>query len=421
MTPAADKTTLKNGIRIVTLRMPHFRSVSMGVWVDVGARDETLNESGLSHLIEHMIFKGTKRRSAFQIAKEFDAIGGHTNAFTSMETTCYHAKVLDNHLESMVDILSDIFLYSVFDASELNREKPVILQEIGMMEDSPDDYIHQLAGNAFWGDHALGRSILGPPENIQRFKADTLKEFFSRLYQPERIIISAAGNLSHQQIVDLVGTEFEKIKPGNGFPERSRPQTQTGLYLYHRDLEQSHICLSVPGLSILDPRRFAGSLLNTILGGNMSSRLFQEIREKRGLAYAVYSFVASYADAGMFGTYAAVEPGKGIETVRLMQRELIRLQGTAVDENEISDAKEFTKGSLLMAAESTDHQMVRLAQNEMHLGRHVPMAEIIAEIESVTPKDILALARDLLDDRQMTLTVLGPSPDQNGFQEALQR
>jgi predicted Zn-dependent peptidase len=421
MTPAADKTTLKNGIRIVTLRMPHFRSVSMGVWVDAGARDETPDESGLSHLIEHMIFKGTRRRSAFRIAKEFDAIGGYTNAFTSMETTCYHAKVLDNHLGAMVDILSDIFLNSLFDASELNREKPIILQEISMMEDSPDDYIHQLAGTAFWGDHALGRSILGPPENIERFSADILKKFFSRLYQPDRIIIAASGNLSHQQIVDLVGMEFEKIEPGTGFPERIQPKTQTGIYLHHRELEQSHICLSTPGLSIHDPRRFAGSLLNTIVGGNMSSRLFQEIREKRSLAYTVYSFVSAYVDAGMFGAYAAVEPGNSFETVRFMQDELIRFLDTTVTESELTDAKEFTKGSLLLAAESTDNQMVRLAQNEMHLERYVPLSEIIAEIESVTPEDILALARELFADRSMALTVLGPSPDQSGFQEALFR
>ena len=218
-----NKTILKNDIRILTKRMPYLRSVSMGVWVDVGARDETAEESGLSHFIEHMIFKGTSKRTGFQIAKEFDAIGGHTNAFTSMENTCYHAKVMNIHLVTMVDILTDIFLNSVFDENEVERERPVILHEIGMLEDTPDEYVHFLAGNVFWGDTPLGRSVLGTRNNIMRFNGDMIKNFFHRLYQPERIVIAAAGNLDHHQFVDLIAPAFESINPGNGFPER-RPR-----------------------------------------------------------------------------------------------------------------------------------------------------------------------------------------------------
>ncbi|MGD2151383.1 MAG: pitrilysin family protein, partial [Desulfobacterales bacterium] len=303
-----NKTTLKNGIRIVSKKMPHIHSVSMGVWVNVGARDELSSENGLSHFIEHMIFKGTEKRTAFQIAKEFDSIGGQTNAFTSAENTCYHAKVLDTHLETMVDILSDIFLNSVFDEKEIENERAVIFQEIGMVEDSPDEYIHVLSGRNFWGDNSLGRSVLGTRENVADFNSHTIKRFFHKLYQPERIVISAAGNLEHNRLVDLIGPVFESIHPGNSFPERFTPQGRCKVNLHQRNLEQVHICLGTKGVSITDPRRYAYSLMNTIFGGNMSSRLFQEIREKRGLAYSVYSFISSYVDTGVFGASAAVNP-----------------------------------------------------------------------------------------------------------------
>jgi len=319
--------------------MPHVRSVSMGVWVDVGARDESPSENGLSHLIEHMIFKGTRRRSAYDIAKEFDAIGGHTNAFTSFETTCNHAKVMDARLESMVDILSDIFLNSVFDPTEIERERPVILQEIGMSEDNPEDYLQTLAGRAVWGDTPLGRSILGTRENVSAFTSQDVKRFFKRLYQPERILISAAGNLDHQKFVALVRDGFEQINPGNGFPERTAPPVLANTGIFQRDLEQEHLCINTPGISISDPRRFAFSLLNTILGGNMSSRLFQEVREQRGLAYSVYSFASSYMDNGLFGLYAGVSPDNTQQTLDLMLQQLDRLQTEPVGADELADAK----------------------------------------------------------------------------------
>jgi predicted Zn-dependent peptidase len=405
---AVDKTTLDNGIRIVSKTMPHAHSVSMGVWVNVGARDESEPESGLSHFIEHMIFKGTRKRSAFQIAKEFDAIGGHTNAFTAMENTCYHARVMDTHTETMVDILSDIFINSVFDPVEVDKERPVILQEIGMVEDSPEEYVHVLSGHNFWGDNPLGRSILGSPKNIIQFDAQMIKKFFRRLYQPERIVISAAGKLEHHRLVDLVRPAFETIKPGNGFPQRMTPQGCSVVDLTHRDLEQMHICLSAKGLSITDPRRYTFSLLNTILGGNMSSRLFQEVREKRGLAYSVYSFISSHGDTGMFGVYVGVAPQRAQETTQLVLDEIHRLRKERVDASELKGAIEYTKGGLMLASESIDNQMVRSAQNEIHFGCEIPLQEIIDKVESVTREDILALANDLFHPRQMALTLLGP-------------
>ncbi len=420
MIPAVNKTTLANGIRILTKKMPYVRSVSMGVWVDVGSRDESLNESGLSHFIEHMIFKGTKKRTAFQIAKEFDAIGGLTNAFTTMENTCYHAKVLDTHLETMVEILSDIFLNSVFDAKEVAKERPVILQEIGMVEDSPDEYVHVLLGNNFWGNNPLGRLILGTRKNIINFDAETIKGFFHRFYQPERIIISLAGNISHDRLIDLIGPVFEKIKPGkNVFPERITPQRRSLVKLHPRDLEQVHVCLGTKGIAITDPRRYAFSLLNTILGGNMSSRLFQEIRERKGLAYSVYSFTSSHIDTGMFGVYAGVDPKKAPETIELILEEMRKIKETRVSSTELHNAKEFTKGSLMLASESNDTQMVRLAQSEIHFGHYTPLQEVVDNIESVTKDEIIDLAKSLFQTKELALTILGPVTDKKSFENLL--
>jgi predicted Zn-dependent peptidase len=388
--------------------MAHVRSVSMGVWVDVGARDESEHQSGLSHFIEHMIFKGTARRSAYQIAKEFDAIGGHTNAFTSMENTCYHAKVMDSHLTTMVEILSDIFLNSAFDPQEVERERPVILQEIGMVEDSPEEYLHVLAGQNYWGDHPLGRSILGSREHISSYAAETIREFFHRFYHPERIIVAVAGNVEHERIVGLIGPSFATIHNGQPLPERTVPQVQPKNQTHKRRLEQVHLCLTAPGISITDPRRFAFSLLNAILGGNMSSRLFQEIREKRGLAYSVYSFMMSHVDTGMFGVYAGVGAANVSETMDLTRQALARLIQAPVSTEELRDAKEYTKGNLLLSDEGVDNQMVRIAQNEIHFGRYVPLDDVVKKIDAVRAEEIQSLAHDLFQPERSAWTLLGP-------------
>ncbi len=413
------KTTLNNGIKIVSQNMPHFHSVSMGVWVNVGAREESPEESGLSHFIEHMIFKGTQRRTAYQIAKAFDSIGGQTNAFTSAENTCYHAKVMDTHLDIMVDILSDIFLNSVFNEKEVENERAVILQEIGMMEDSPDDYIHFLSGINFWGKNSLGRSVLGNRENIRNFDSDALKGFFSRFYQPERIIISAAGNLEHNHLVDIAGPVFESIRPGNAFPDRMTSDGRCQVDVHYKDLEQVHICLGTKGMSITDPRKYEYSLLNTILGGNMSSRLFQEIREKRGFAYAVYSFISSYVDTGMFGVYAGVHPDNAFKSVELILKEIFKIKKVRIDPDELRYAKEFTKGNLMLASESNDNQMVRMAQTETHYGRYIPLEEVVNKIEAVTEDDICNLAETLFPAHRFALTLLGPVTDKDEFDDML--
>jgi predicted Zn-dependent peptidase len=419
MNQTVNKTKLDNGVCIITKRIPNVRSVTMGVWVNSGARDESKTENGLSHFIEHMIFKGTRQRSAYQIAKEFDAIGGHTNAFTAMESTCYHAKVMDTHTETMVDILSDIFLNSLFDEAEIERERMVIFQEIGMVEDTPEDYIHILTGATYWGDNPLGRSILGTRENISRFNTQDLRNFFHRFYQPDRIVISAAGALEHNHMVDLLEPTFGFIKPVGGFPERVTPMGQSIFNLHTRQIEQAHICISTRGLSIKDPRRYTFSLLNTIFGGNMSSRLFQEIRENKSLAYSVYSFISSHTDTGMFGIYAAVDPKKAAETVALVIKELRRIRENTVHQSELQNAKEFSKGSMLLASESVDNQMVRLAQNEIHFGRYIPLQYVVDKIEGVTVEDVHALINVLLEEERLTMNILGPISDKSDFDDLL--
>jgi len=416
MAATINKSILANGIRILTKKMPYMRSVSMGIWVDAGARDESTVESGLSHFIEHMLFKGTHKRNAFQIAREFDAIGGLTNAFTSMEKTCFHARVMDEHLPTMFDILGDILLNSCFETQEIENERPVILQEISMQEDSPDEYVHYLCANNFWGDAPLGRSVLGKRENVSAYDNHAIRDFFKRAYQPERIIISAAGNLDHTRFADLVGpiftssarSDFGGMQSPYAWPERCTPPEHRTVNLHFRQLEQAHIIIGTPGISITDSRRYTFSLMNTLLGGNMSSRLFQKIRERRGLAYSVYSFFTSYVDTGMFGVYAGVAPDNVNETIRLIIKEMDELKNKRISDDELARAKEFTKGNLVLASESNDNQMVRLAQNEFNLGRQTPLKEVITKIEAVTTENIIELARSLFQLRQPCLTILGP-------------
>jgi predicted Zn-dependent peptidase len=366
-----------------------------------------------------MIFKGTKRRTALQIAKEFDAIGGQCNAFTSKENTCYYAKVMDTHVDTMVDLLSDIFLNSVFDPGEVERERQVILQEIRLLEDTPDDYVHVLLSRNVWGNHPLGRSILGTRDTVEQFDSDTIKACFSRAYQPERIVITAAGNLQHESFVELSAGAFGIVGKENDFPERIRPAMGWVTTAYPKDLEQVHISLGTEGVHTSDPRRHACVLLNVVLGGNMSSRLFQEIRERRGLAYAVYSYASSYCDSGLMGVYVGVAKANTEEVIRLITREMNRLKEEPVDSAELKNAKEHLKGGLYLATESTDTQMTRLAQNEIIFGRHIPLQEVVDEIEKVTAEDIMALAQDIYKDGAVSMSLLGPVDGNTSYEDLL--
>ena len=408
-----SSTTLDNGLRVVTERMEHLRSVSVGIWVDVGSRDEEPEQAGFSHLLEHMIFKGTERRTALSIAKEIDSIGGMSNAFTSRERTCFHAKVLDYHLEEIVDLLTDIFLNSLFSPQELKREQEVVLQEIKMVDDTPDDHVHQLLPQLLWPEDPMGRPIQGTVESVTGATPDSLRGYIKDSYAPGRIIISAAGSLDHQHLVKLVEPLFGSLNGDTGPGRTPAAKPIAGDLIKEKELEQVHLCLGLEGVSALSPDRFPCALLNVLLGGSMSSRLFQEVREKRGLAYSVYSYLASYSDAGMLGLYLGVEPARTREALEVVLEVMEELgQGTL--EEELAKAKEHLKGSIFLAAESTDSRMSRLAKNEFNFGRYIPYEEVAAKIQATTPEMVSALAAKILDRRKLALVALGP-----GVEEAL--
>lgn len=413
------KTTLSNGVKILNMHIPHVRSVAMGVWLDTGSRDESPKENGMAHFIEHMLFKGTTTRSAYEIAKAFDAIGGHTNAFTSMESTCYHAKAIDTHLEKMSDILSDIFLNPAFIPEEMENELQVVLQEISMTEDNPDEYVHLLFDKHFWEGHSFSRSILGTPENLMSFTRDDVLKFFRRNYDPKKVIIAAAGNIEHSRLVDLVGKPFETIKTSPAFPERVAPEPRPHVMVHEKDIEQAHICIGMKGINYTSPDRFAAGVMNTILGGNMSSRLFQEIREKRGLAYNVYSYNSTNTDSGSFGVYAGVAPENAEKSVTLIRKELDRLRKEPVSQSELDAAREFIRGNILLAEENTDGQVMRIAQNETYFGRFISVSEVSEKLDKVTREDIQRLASECFEPESLALTALGPDLDAESLRSVL--
>jgi len=403
-----QKTTLENGIQVITEEIPHVHSVSVGIWVKSGSRDERRGENGISHFIEHMLFKGTKRRSAEQIAKEIDAVGGVLNAFTTKEFSSFYAKVLANHLPVALGLLFDLFLNSLFSREEIDKERQVIIQEISMVEDTPDEYIHDLFSQSFWPRHPLGFPILGRVETISLMGQKGLMEFYRQHYLGARPIIVAAGNLKHENLLRPVRETLEKIKPLAEKRQGRPPHPHPCLLVKHKKLEQAHLLLGTPGLSVAHPGRYAFFLLNTILGGGMSSRLFQEIREKRGLAYSVYSFLSSFIDNGMLGVYVGVGESTLGQALQLILREMRKLAAGSLKPKELRAAKEQLKGNLLLSLESTDSRMTRLAKNELYFNRFVGTEEIIEGIERVSVEEVCTLARELFRPDYLSLTVLGP-------------
>lgn len=403
-----QKTVLQNGVRVVTEKMSGVKSASMGIWVNVGSRDEKSDEQGVSHFIEHMLFKGTQRRSAFDIARELDAVGGFANAFTSKEHVCFHAKVLGSHLPLVVDVLTDIFLNSVFAPQEIEREQQVIIQEIRMIEDTPDEYIHILFQELFWKDNPLGCPIYGTADSIEHITRERILEYLGRSFIPARIVIAAAGDLEHQQFVDLVAPSMEILQPAENLDRRRLPKNHHIVEIVAKDLEQVHVCLGMPGTSHLDENRFACHLLNVILGSSMSSRLFQEIREQRGLAYSIYSFLNSHKDTGLLGIYAGVSAENVTETLDVIREQLQLIASAPIAETELSAAKEYVVGSMYLNSESTDSRMNRLAKNEYLFGRHIPYEEIENRIYAVTSTEIQNWFARSFTPTQLSLVLLGP-------------
>ncbi len=414
------KTVLKNGVRIVSERLPHLRSVSLGIWVNTGSRDEAPFENGVSHFIEHMSFKGTRNRSAFQIAKDLDAIGGLSNAFTGKETTCFYGRVLDRHFPLLADILSDIFVHPTFQPEDMEREREVIFQEISMVEDTPDDYLHMLFQGLFWPDHPIGRPVLGSAETVARMDREMVRGYIRKFYVPERVLVVAAGNVDHEQMVEYFRPVFEAESDFSGDnPPRSLPLNSGGVLVRQKALEQVHLCLGSEAPSQVDESRFACALMNTILGGNMSSRLFQEIRENRGMAYSVYSFFSPYADAGLFGVYAATDARNMNAVLEITQNEIRKLGRGQLTEDDLAAAKENAIGGMYLAAESADSQMMRAAKNEFIFGRQVDYEEVVASIERVSVDHVVEMVNRVFGVDQVAFTALGPVNEEDLDQDCL--
>jgi predicted Zn-dependent peptidase len=385
------KKTLSNGLRVVMEPIPNFRSVSFGIWVKTGSRHETKANNGISHFIEHMLFKGTERFSAKQIAETFDSIGGNVNAFTAKEYTCYYAKVLDEHLPIAVDVLSDMFFNSAFASEELEKERNVILEEISMYDDTPDDLVHDLIAKAAYADNPLGFSILGTEENLLGMEPEHLREYMKDRYSVADTVISIAGNIDEHKVTQLLEQKFGSFN-NQGSAARVAAPTFTGESLFHsKKTEQNHICLALPGCPLNDPKLYAMILLNNAIGGGMSSHLFQEIREKRGLAYSVYSYHTAHLDSGLFTIYIGTAPKQTKEVLDITMEVLHRLKTSGLSEEELRKGKEQLKGSFILSLESTSSRMNRLGKNELMLGSHLTLDEILNMIESVTLDDIREL------------------------------
>ncbi len=404
------KTTLINGIRIVTETLQHSKVVSVGVWIDVGSRDEHDLNSGSAHFVEHMLFKGTRSRSAQEIAREFDVLGGSANAFTTRENTCLHATVLDSNLSKLVELFADLLSNSLFADEEIERERQVILQEINMVEDMPDDHIHDLFAGLLWPMHPLGKTILGSHEIVSAMDSKKLQEYVQKYYTTDKIVIAAAGKVDHDDFVSLWQKVFEKFgQESDPVLERNVPPLlPAGRKIYTKPLEQAHILLGTYGLSMVDADRFGYLLLNVLLGGNMSSRLFQEIREKRGLAYSIYSYIDSYSDCGYLAIYLGVDRESVNESLSLIAREISTLQNTPVSEEELANTKDFIKSGMFLSMENMEAIMTRIARNEIYFGKYISLGEVVDSIDHVTGEDILRLGSKIFGRQELTFAGLGP-------------
>jgi predicted Zn-dependent peptidase len=403
-----QKSILSNGVKLVTEELPHFHSVSVGVWLNVGSRDERAAENGLTHFLEHMAFKGTGKRTALDLAREIDEVGGSTNAFTSKEQTCFHGKVLAEHLPRLVDLLSDLVLHPTYQAPDLERERQVILEEISAQEDNPEDLVQVRFARHLWGDTSLGRSILGEAADIARVSREELLAYRQATFRPEQIVVAAAGRVRHQELVDLLAPHFQDFHNGAPARLRDRASSHAGVHQDHRDLEQVHLCLGTRGPAAAEESRYPATLLQLILGGNMSSRLFQVIREQLGLAYSIYSFLSFFSDTGLLGISAGVSSKNLEPLLAATGRELKKLKAEPVSPQELQAGKEYLKGSILLAAEDCDHRMMRLAKNEIYFGHYIPLEEIINGLYKVTAEEVQELARELLAPEDWVLTLLGP-------------
>jgi len=402
------RQVLPNGLTVITEQMSHLRSVSIGIWVKSGSRDETPEWNGISHFIEHMVFKGSENRSAEEIARQVDSIGGNMDAFTAKECVCFNIKVLDDHLPVAMDVLSDLVLHPVFDVSDIVRERGVILEEIKMDEDNPDYLVHEIFTQSFWKDHSLGKPILGTRETVRKFERPVVVESYRQRFAPENLIVCAAGHLNHQHFVDLVAKYFQHLRPvHNGFHSQP-PKVFSRINLRNKkSLEQVQICVGVPSHPIAHQQRHATYILNTLLGGGMSSRLFQNIRERQGLAYSIYSDLNPYRDTGCLCVYAGTSRESAIKVVESVVKEFRNVKANSVPEEELRRAKDQLKGSLMLSLESSMARMSNLARQEMYFDRFYGLDELIDRIEAVTVEDLEQTSNEFFRTENIAVTILG--------------
>lgn len=401
------KHVFENGITLVMDEMPHVRSVSIGIWVKVGARHEDSSKNGISHFIEHMLFKGTRSKNTHEIAETIDGVGGQLGGFTSREHTCYYVKVSNEHVTTAISLLSDIFLNSLFDEGEVEKEKRVVLEEIKMVEDDSQELIHDLFTQTIWSSSSLGQPVLGKASVINDLNSERLINFWRTHYTPDRVVISVAGNIKHDVILKEIASFFDS---SNGTPWEQKtdmPEVKRNLFFKKRNLEQIHLCLGVPGLPYADKNRYALLILNTILGGGMSSRLFQEIREKRGLAYAVYSYQASYKNAGLFVIYVGTSPKNLQESTDIIFSQFLDLKNNGITDVELRKAKEQLKGNLVLHSEDTYDRMTRLARHELYFKRFFTLDETLHLIDEVTLSQVKEIAMSLFQSECLNLALIG--------------
>lgn len=403
-----ETTALPNGVRVITETMPHVRSASIGIWIATGSRRENPKQNGISHFLEHMLFKGTTTRSAEEIARSVDSIGGNLDAFTAKELVSYNTKVLDEHLPHAFDVLSDLVLNPMLREEDVEKEKGVILEELKMEVDNPEYLVHEMFASRFWRGHALGRPILGTKATVNSFAPDTLREYHRAVYTPSNIFITAAGNIGHDDIVNLAVERFQNLQPSAGTTVEKAPVPQAAITLKNkRSLQQVHLCLGVPSFPSAHPMRFACYVLNTLLGGGMSSRLFQNIRERQGLVYAVFSELSLYRDAGCLAVYAGTSLESTPKVVESVLGEFRQLKDEFVPDEELRRAKDHLKGSLMLGLESTSSRMANLARQAIYFGRFFSLDEMVESIEEVTADQVREIARTFFDPERVNLTVLG--------------
>jgi predicted Zn-dependent peptidase len=402
------REVLPNGLTVITEEMQHIRSVCIGIWVKTGSRDEEVQWNGISHFIEHMVFKGTKHRSAEDIARQVDSIGGNMDAFTAKECICFNVKLLDEHLPIAMDVLSDLVLNPVFDGQDITRERGVILEEIKMDEDSPDYLVHEIFTQNFWKDHPLGKPILGTRDTVKKFEREPVVGFYGQRFAPSNLIICAAGHLKHEEFAGLVSRHFAHMKPAKNGLVSSTPKVVPRIIMRNKKaLEQVQICVGVPSHPIAHERRHASYILNTLLGGGMSSRLFQNIRERQGLAYAIYSDLNPYRDTGCLSVYAGTSRESAAKVVQYIVNEFRNLKSQDVPEEELRRCKDQLKGSLMLSLESSTARMSNLARQEMYFDRFYTMDELLQKIEAVKAEDIRELANEFFHTESIAVTVLG--------------